>query len=100
MARRAVAPTPKPAEFHDRAVVPAKAAGAPYNPPANRAVAHQPAANTPVAHPGNNAARPDRPAQPNNRPEANRPAVAQPNNRPAANRPPAPQPSNRPEANR
>src|SRR5271166_1451768 len=32
-----VAATPKPGAFSDRAVVPAKAAGAPYNPPANRA---------------------------------------------------------------
>jgi hypothetical protein len=31
-----VAATPKPAAFNDRSVVPAKAAGAPYNPPANR----------------------------------------------------------------
>src|ERR1700687_5409147 len=95
----AVAATPKPGSIKDRAVVPAKAAGAPYNPPANRAPAG-PAPNTPAAHPGNNAARPDRPAQPNNRPEANRPTVAQPNNRPEANRPPAAQHSNRPEISR
>src|ERR1700674_2273104 len=95
----AVAATPKPGAFNDRAVVPAKAAGAPYNPPANRAAA-QPAANTPAARPVNNAARPDRPAQTNNQPEANRPAAAQPNARPEANRPAATQPNNRPETNR
>src|SRR5271157_5364531 len=91
-----VAATPKPGAFSDRAVVPAKAAGAPYNPPANRA-APQPAANTPAAHPENNAARP---AQPNNQPEANRPPTAQPNTRPETNRPPAAQPNTRPEPNR
>src|SRR6202795_4445597 len=95
----AVAATPKPGAFNDRAVVPAKAAGAPYNPPANRATA-QPAANTPAARPVNNAARPDRPAPPNNQPEANRPAAAQPNTRPETNRPAAVQPSNQPETNR
>ena len=102
----AVAATPKPGAFSDRAVVPAKAAGAPYNPPAKRA-AVQPAANAPAAHPENNVARP---AQPNNQPEANRPATAQPNtrpepsrpepNRPEANRPPTAQPNTPPETSR
>jgi len=95
----AVAATPKPGAFSDRAVVPAKAAGAPYNPPVNRAAA-QPAAITPAVHPVNNAARPDRPSQPNSQPEANRPAPTQPSNRAEANRPPATQPSNRPETSR
>jgi hypothetical protein len=31
-----IAATPKPALLHDRSIVPAKQAGAPYNPPANR----------------------------------------------------------------
>jgi hypothetical protein len=101
-----VAATPKPGALNDRAVVPAKQAGAPYNPPANRAVA-QPPANAPVAHPENNAARPDRPAPNNqaesNRAEPNRPPTAQPNNRPElpeSNRPPTAQPNNQPEPSR
>ena len=98
-----VAATPKPGALNDRAVVPAKQAGAPYNPPANRAAA-QPPVNTPATHPENNAARPDRPT-PNNQPESNRaqpnrPPTAQPNDRPESNRPPTAEPSNRPEPNR
>ena len=42
-----VAATPKPGEFNGRAVVPAKEAGAPYNPPANRG-AGQPPDNAPA----------------------------------------------------
>src|SRR6266478_1647072 len=60
-------------------------------------------ANQPGNQPGNqpNAGRPGQPAsnqpanQPANRP-GNQPAPAQPNNRPETNRPPAAQPSNRP----
>jgi hypothetical protein len=48
----AIAATPKPGAFSDRAAVPAKQAGAPYNPAVNRAAA-QPAANTPAPRPGN-----------------------------------------------
>jgi hypothetical protein len=108
----AVAATPKPGAFSDRAVAPAKQGGTPYN-----RAAVQPPAKNPAASPKNNSARPEQPApasrpeanraepnrpataQPNNRPEANRPA-AQPNNQPEANRPAAVQPNNRPEANR
>src|SRR6202158_2565678 len=57
----AVAATPKPGAFSDRAVVPAKAAGAPYNPPVKHAAA-QPAADAPAAHPESNTARPAQPA--------------------------------------
>src|SRR6266849_4348646 len=84
--RPAVAATPKPGAFNDRAVVPAKAAGAPYTPPANRG-AVQPAANTPAAHPENSAARPDKPAQTTTGPETNRAPTAQPTTRPETNRP-------------
>src|ERR1019366_3738332 len=93
----AVAATPKPGAFNDRAVVPAKAAGAPYNPPAKHAPV-QPAANTPATHPENNAASP---TQPIKQPEANRPPTAQPNPRPEpsrnepAQRPQTPPPSER-----
>jgi hypothetical protein len=51
-----IAATPKPAALSDRAVVPAKEAGAPYHPPANRAAA--PAENAAAPHPANEAARP------------------------------------------
>ena len=117
----AVAATPKPGAFRDQAVVHAKTTGTPYNAPVNRA-AVQPPANTPAAHPENNAARTDRPepknppesnrapsARPNqpepikpepNKPEPNRPPAAQPDRQPEPNRAPAAQPSNRPEPNR
>jgi len=118
----AVAATPKPGAFSDRAVVPAKQTGAPYNAPVNRA-AVPPTPNAPTAHPENNAARSDRPApnsQPNrpaaeqptqlepNKPEPNRPAAERPTqlepnkpepNRPSAERPTQPEP-NKPEPNR
>jgi hypothetical protein len=84
-----VAATPKPGALNDREVVPAKAAGTPYNPPAKRAAA-QPAANTPAVHPDNNGARPDR-TVPNGQPDSKR---AEPN------RPPAIEPDNRPPTNR
>src|SRR5260370_23906945 len=42
-----VAATPRPGAFNDRAVAPAKEAGAPYNRPVNRGAA-QPRANTPA----------------------------------------------------
>ena len=103
-----VAATPKPGAFSDRAVAPAKQTGAPYTHAVNRA-AVQPPANTPVAHPGNSAARPEQPG-PNSRPEPNRPEpnpppTAQPNNRPESsraepNRPATVEPNNRPEPNR
>ena len=74
-----IAATVKPASFSGAGVVPAKAAGAPYHPPANRGA--QPAAGN---HPGQPAAgnRPAEPAAANTRPAeasaaANHP-VAQP----------------------
>jgi hypothetical protein len=79
-----VAATPKPGALNDRAVVPAKAAGAPYNPPVNRA-AVQPGANTPAANPEHTGARPDRPTSNNpseaNRPKPSRPPTAEPSDR-------------------
>jgi hypothetical protein len=51
--RPPIAATPKPADFHDRSVVPAKEAGAPYNPPANRRGSQPRGGNTPsvAVHP-------------------------------------------------
>ena len=72
----AVAATPKPGAFSDRAVVHAKPTGTPYNAPVNRA-AVQPPANTPAAQPKNNAVRSDQPA-PKNQPEPNRAPTARP----------------------
>jgi WXXGXW repeat (2 copies) len=65
-----IAATPKPGAFRDRAVVPAKEAGAPYHPPANRGGAEQQA-----GRPANNVPRPPVPAhakdiQPHERPAA------------------------------
>jgi hypothetical protein len=48
-----IAATPRPGALNDRAVVPAKAPGAPYHPPANRA-ASQPRTNTPAPRLENN----------------------------------------------
>jgi len=67
-----VAATPKPGAFKDPAVVPAKEAGGPYHPPANRA-AGQPTANTPASRPENSVPRPPTPGhakdlQPHERP--------------------------------
>jgi Cell division protein len=72
-----VAATPKAGAFKDHAVVPAKQAGAPYNPPANRKANQQ-------HQDSKNSAQPNRPpaAQPNNRPEPNR---NEPQRRPAEN---------------
>src|SRR6202790_2655188 len=56
MGKPPVAATPKPGDFKDRAVVPAKAAGAPYTPPANRG------ANRGGSQPRNNASAPANPA--------------------------------------
>jgi hypothetical protein len=53
-----VAATPRPGAFNDRAVAPAKEAGAPYNPPVNRGAA-QPRANTPAPRPENSVPPPN-----------------------------------------
>jgi hypothetical protein len=68
--RPPIAATPKPGAFRDRAVVPAKEAGAPYNPAANRGQEGQrgkPKAGRPennVPRPGNN----EQAGRPNNVP--------------------------------
>jgi hypothetical protein len=81
----AIAATSRPGALNDRSAVPAKQAGAPYNPPAaNRAVT-QPKTETPAARPENGAARPTAPA-PANRPEATPPPAAHSNNPPQPNR--------------
>jgi len=77
-----IAATPRPGAFNDRAVIPARAAGTPYNSPANRAAVRQ--GNAAAEQPRNGAAHSDQPV-PNNRPEPSRPTV-QPNSRPEPNR--------------
>ena len=69
-----IAATPTPGAFRDRAVVPAKEAGAPYHPPANRGGAEQ-RGNQQAGRPANNVPRPPAPAhakdiQPHERPAA------------------------------
>lgn len=95
----AIAATPKPGALNDRAVVPAKQAAKPYNPPVNRPAA-QPVANAPAAHPEKQA-QSNQPA-PNNRPEPNRvPTAQQPAaQQPAVQKPATQQPTARPEPNR
>ena len=68
-----IAATPKPGAFNDRAVVPAKQAGAPYRPPANRA-ASQPRGNAPPARSENNVPRPGNVVHPKDLPPFERPA--------------------------
>jgi hypothetical protein len=75
-----VAATPKPGAFRDRAVVPAKQAGGPYNPPARRAPAQQRGANTPAPRPEsnapqNNVPRPGNAVHPRDLPPAERPSA-------------------------
>jgi hypothetical protein len=55
--RPPVAATPRPGAFTERGVVPAREAGAPYHPEANRA-AEPPRGNSSVPRPGNNVPRP------------------------------------------
>jgi WXXGXW repeat (2 copies) len=63
MGKPPVAATPKPGVLNDRAVVPAKAAGAPYTPPANRGGNQRPdnasAPANPAPRPENSAPRPE-----------------------------------------
>ncbi len=69
-----VAATPRPGALNDRGVVPAKQAGAPYKPPANRA-ASQPRTNTPPPRTENNAPRPGNAIHPRDLTPAERPAA-------------------------
>src|SRR6266853_584742 len=83
MGKPSVAATPRPGVFNDRAVVPAKAAGAPYTPPANRGAnrgGNQPRPgnnNRPSNNAGsnNNAARPSTPVHARDLPPADRPGA-------------------------
>jgi hypothetical protein len=83
MGKPAVAATPRPGVFNDRAVVHAKAAGAPYTPPANRGTnrgGNQPRPgnnNRPSNNAGsnNNAARPGTPVHARDLPPADRPSA-------------------------
>ena len=83
MGKPPVAATPKPGALNDRAVVPAKAPGAPYTPPANRAAnrgGSQPRSNgsapaNPAPRPDNNASRSTTPVHPRDLPPAARPSA-------------------------
>jgi hypothetical protein len=90
MGKPPVAATPKPGAWNDRAVVPAKAPGAPYTPPANRTAnrdgsqprnnASAPASPAPrpensAPRPDNNASRPSTPVHPRDLPPAARPSA-------------------------
>jgi len=83
MGKPPVAATPKPGALNDPAVVPAKAPGAPYTPPANRGAnraGNQPRPennNRPSNNAGNNsnAARPSTPVHPRDLPPAARPSA-------------------------
>jgi hypothetical protein len=68
-----VAATPKPGAFNDRAVVPAKQAGGPYKPLANRTAT--PGTNTPAPRTENNVPRPSTAVHPNDLPAPGRPAA-------------------------
>jgi hypothetical protein len=74
MGKPPVAATPRPGDFNDRAVVPAKAAGAPYTPPANRG-GNQPRDNASAPRPENNVARPSTPVHPRDLPPVARPSA-------------------------
>jgi hypothetical protein len=69
----AVAATPKPGALNDRAAVPAKAPGAAYNPPPNRAGAH-PRANPSTPSRESSVPRPNPAFHPNDLPPRERPA--------------------------
>jgi hypothetical protein len=82
MGKPPVAATPRPGDFKDRAVVPARAAGAPYTPPANRGGnqardnASAPRAENSAPRPeNNNVARPSTPVHPRDLPAAARPSA-------------------------
>jgi hypothetical protein len=80
MGKPPVAATPKPGVFNHPAVVPAKAPGAPYTPPSNRA------ANRGGSQPRNNASAPanSAPANPAPRPETSAPRTNNSTSRPSA----------------
>ncbi len=67
LGKPAVAATPKPGVFDDRAVVAAKAAGAPYTPPVNRG-GNQSRDSAAAPRPENNVARPSPPVHPGDLP--------------------------------
>jgi hypothetical protein len=73
MGKPPVAATPKPGVFNHPAVVPAKAAGAPYTPPANRGANR--GGNQPRPGNNNNVARPSTPVHPHDLPPAARPSA-------------------------
>jgi len=91
----AVAATPKPGAFTDHAVVPAKAAGAPYKAP-DKSAAAKPAASAPAAHPAEPAAHPETNAARPAEPQRATPAPAAAETKRAAPEPQHAQPATRP----
>jgi hypothetical protein len=79
MGKPAVAATPRPGDFKDRAAIRAKAAGGPYTPPANRGGNqlrnNQLGNNGSVPRPENNPARPSTPVHPRDLAPAARPSA-------------------------
>ena len=73
MGKPPIAATPRPGAWNERGVVPAKQAGGPYRPPANRAASHL-RTNIPTARPENNVPRPGNVVHPRDLPPAERPA--------------------------
>jgi hypothetical protein len=69
----AVAATAKPGDLHGREAVPAKEAGAPYHPPANRG-GTEPRGNEKAGKPESNVPRPGNEVHPNELPARERPA--------------------------
>ncbi|MCU1300827.1 MAG: putative rane protein [Candidatus Sulfotelmatobacter sp.] len=72
--RPPIAATPKPGALNDRSAVPARQAGAPYHPPANRGRAAQPR-NEPANLSGNNNSRPANNVHVRDLPPAGRPSA-------------------------
>ena len=99
-----VAATPRPAALNDRAVVPAKEAGGPYNPPAKRADGHAENNNRTAPRPennpgtraeGNSGARPDNNAGARTENNTSHPGnVVHPRDLPPAERPTTPDSGN------
>jgi WXXGXW repeat (2 copies) len=72
--RPPIAATARPGALNDRSAVPAREAGAPYHPPANRGAGNQQPAGSGNSRPENNGSRPANIVHPKDIPPAERPA--------------------------